>query len=74
MSQIAEEYSEQADDPGPIIQPVQEISALLERGPWKSNIEPVNPDIGPVEYSVSCPVHKETKVVENQDAEQQDSS
>jgi hypothetical protein len=72
MFSIKEEFSEQADDPGPIIQPFQEISALLERGPGESNVEPVNLNIGPVDYRVLCPVHKETKAAEKQDVDQQD--
>jgi hypothetical protein len=55
VSQIAEEYSEEADDPSPIMQPFQEIAALLERGPWGASKESFDPR--PVDYSVLCPTH-----------------
>jgi hypothetical protein len=72
VSQIAEEYSkqEQADDPSLIIQPFQEIAALLERGPWGPSKESFDPE--KVDYSVLCPVHKGKTATERQEADQQD--
>jgi hypothetical protein len=55
LSKIAEKYSEQADDPNAIMQPFQEIAALIENGPWNSDKEAREPE--PVDYSVLCPVH-----------------
>jgi hypothetical protein len=64
VSQIAEEYSEQADDPSPIIRPFREIASLLERGPWETNKVSWNPK--PVDYSVLCPMHTEIHIVSNE--------
>jgi hypothetical protein len=55
LSKIAEQYSEQADDPSAIIQPFQEIAALVERGPWNSDKEARDSEL--VDYSLLCPVH-----------------